>query len=481
MRDFIAEIKRINTDGVIYELSKASIEMFCDQRYQKTFKTVLNKFGIKKQVSIPLNAWDIQDIAYLSAKYSNDYRRAESLPSMGMLINRYRGYENKNSIAGELRISNIDRIFRAILGMSAEQFHYENIGWIYEKFNRDYYILLAADTFEHRPLLDVNAISMELLGFSADEYIMILLMIFGLCQHDPIPLTWYNWHSVNDLPDLLSRENVEKLIEHYSCTYEDLRKSPLGKQLLYAKPFIKTQKEQQYISCNMYLVAMLIGNGLYWLARDYYREKGQYFPNSFGLLFEDYVKDLASRYCENDQWGVIPKGKKKGAVFFFDIGSIRIIIEAKSALLQLNTRQQVPDLNAVDTFYERHIKESYRQLSNSFEEMHLTTTCQMIKVILLYDDFSNTSIIEKSMSEIFDQDVSCYVMTIRELEILLYLHKNDKEKCGEICTKIVMNSGKSGERESIGAIFENMDLVNNPHLDGNMDFFAKIMEQLQEQ
>ena len=102
----------------------------------------------------------------------------------------------------------------------------------------------------------------------------------------------------------------------------------------------------------------------------------------------------------------------------------------------------------------------------------------MIKVILLYDDFSNTAIIEKSMSEIFDQDVSCYVMTIRELEILLYLHKNDKEKCGEICTKIVMNSG---ERESIGAIFENMDLVNNPHLDGNMDFFAKIMEQLQEQ
>jgi len=303
-------------------------------------------------------------------------------------------------------------------------------------------------------------------------------MIFGLCQHDPIPLTWYNWHSVNDLPDLLSRENVEKLIEHYSCTYEDLRKSPLGKQLLYAKPFIKTQKEQQYISCNMYLVAMLIGNGLYWLARDYYREKGQYFPNSFGLLFEDYVKDLASRYCENDQWGVIPKGKKKGADFFFDIGSIRIIIEAKSALLQLNARQQVPDLNAVDTFYERHIKESYRQLSNSFEEMHLTTTRQMIKVILLYDDFSNTAIIEKSMSEIFDQDVSCYVMTIRELEILLYLHKNDKEKCGEICTKIVMNSG---ERESIGAIFENMDLVNNPHLDGNMDFFAKIMEQLQEQ
>ena len=149
MKDFIAEIKRINTDGVIFEFSKASIDMFQRQQYQKTFEVLSTRFGIQKKVGVSLSAWDIQDIAYLAVLHSNDYRRGKNLPQMGYLINLYRGYENANSIAEELRKSNIDRIFRAILGMSAEQFQYENINWIFEKFNRDYYILLAADDFDY--------------------------------------------------------------------------------------------------------------------------------------------------------------------------------------------------------------------------------------------------------------------------------------------------------------------------------------------
>lgn len=481
MKDFVAEIKRINTDGIIFEFSKASIEMFQNQQCQKAFDLIVTNYGITNKRHVLLSAWDIQDVAYLSVVHSNDYRRKDEFPTIGRLINLYRGYENANSIAGELRDSDINRIFRAILGMTAEQFLFQNIGWIYEKFNRDYYILIAAKNFEHQSLLNVNAISKELLGLSADEFIMVLLMIFGLCSRNPIPLERYNRMDLAELPPILSKENIETVINYYSCTYKDLRESPLGKQLLYAKPFIKTQKENLLISGNMYLVAMLIGNGLYWLTRDYYREKGQYFPNSFGLLFEDYVKDLASRYSEDDKWGVILQGKKKGADFFFDIGSVRFIIEAKSALLQLNARQQVPNLHMIDKFFERHIKESCKQLNNSFEEMHSTTTQQIIKVILLYDDFSNTAIIEKSISEIFDRDTSCYVMTIRELEILLYTYKHNKEKCEEICTRIVANSEGSGERESIGAILEKLDLISNPHLEGDMDFFTMIMEQLQDQ
>lgn len=146
MKDFIAEIKRINTDGVIFEFSKASIDMFQRQQYQKTFDVLSTRFDVQKKVGVPLSAWDIQDIAYLAVLHSNDYRRGKNLPQMGYLINLYRGYENANSIAEELRKSNIDRIFRAILGMSAEQFQYENINWIFEKFNRDYYILFKANS-----------------------------------------------------------------------------------------------------------------------------------------------------------------------------------------------------------------------------------------------------------------------------------------------------------------------------------------------
>jgi len=480
MKDFIAEIKRINTDGVIFEFSKASIDMFQRQQYQKTYDVLSTGFGIQKKASVPLLAWDIQDIAYLAVLHSNDYRRGKNLPQLGYLINLYRGYANANSIAEELRKSNIDRIFRAILGMSAEQFQYENISWIFEKFNRDYYILLAADDFEHRSLLDAESAVKETLGLSADEYIRVLLIVFGLSKLNPIPLGWYERPEAANLLQIISKENAERIISYYSCTYEEVRTSSLGKQLLYTKPFIKTQKEQLYISCNMYLVAMLLGNGLYWLTRDYYSSQKQVFPNAFGLLFEDYIKDLGSKYCEEDQWGIIPQGKKKGADFFFDISSIRIIVEAKSALLQLGARQQVPDLNAVDTFFLRHIKKSYEQLNNSLAEMDPGSNRTIVKVTLLYDDFSNTTIIEQSISDIYANDPYCYIMTIRELEILLYSHKNNKEKCDEICDRIVNNIKGVEERASIGSILIKMGLTYNPHLEGDMDFFTIITEQLYE-
>ena len=136
MKDFIAEIKRINTDGVIFEFSKASIDMFQRQQYQKTYDVLSTGFGIQKKASVPLLAWDIQDIAYLAVLHSNDYRRGKNLPQLGYLINLYRGYENANSIAEELQKSDVDRVFRAILGISVEQFQYEykfDIRKIYQK------------------------------------------------------------------------------------------------------------------------------------------------------------------------------------------------------------------------------------------------------------------------------------------------------------------------------------------------------------
>lgn len=487
MKDFLTEIKKINADGVIYELSRASIEMFQGQQYYKSYELHFTNFGFVKKVKIPLYAWNIQEIAYLSTYYSTDYRRGNNIPTMGMLVNLYRGYENKHSIADKLRSSTntqavprSNRILRAVLGITAEQFQYENIGWIYEKFNRDYYILLAAKNFEHRSLIDTNAIVRELLGLTADEYSMVLFMIFGLSKLNPIPLNWYGCPVASELPQIVSKENVEKVIAYYSCTYDELRKNSLGKQLLYAKPFIRTQRDKSYISCNMYLVAMLLGNGLYWLVRDYYRNQKQYFPNAFGLLFEDYIKALGSKYCDEAQWGIIPQGKTKGADFYFDIGSIRIIVEAKSALLQLSAKQQIPDLDAIDTFFLRTIEKSYEQLNRSFSQMATVTTRPIFKVTLLYDDFSNTSIIEQSIPQIYTEDSYVYIMTIRELEILLYTHKHNAHKCNDLCSAIERNASEAENRKSIGAILEDVGLSCNLHLTGEMDFFTILSDELQD-
>ena len=59
---------------------------------------------------------------------------------------------------------------------------------------------------------------------------------------------------------------------------------------------------------------------------------------------------------------------EKGADFLFDFGELRLLIEAKSALLKLDARQQVPNLHSANQFFERNIEESYKQLNRSFEE-----------------------------------------------------------------------------------------------------------------
>ena len=70
-------------------------------------------------------------------------------------------------------------------------------------------------------------------------------------------------------------------------------------------------------------------------------------------------------------------------------------------------------------------------------------------------------------------------MTIRELEILLYLHKYDPMKRMAICDRIIeqLNLGKG--RESTGGVYESLEIMDNPHLSGEMDYFQKLLKHFE--
>ena len=42
------------------------------------------------------------------------------------------------------------------------------------------------------------------------------------------------------------------------------------KQIFYSKPFVITQKKREKLAVSIYLVQMMLADGLYWLIRDYY-------------------------------------------------------------------------------------------------------------------------------------------------------------------------------------------------------------------
>lgn len=476
MKNFISEIKKVETDRLIYSLSRISIDMFKNNKCEIEVPIPVLRYGKRQNLIVNLFAWDIPNIAFLSVKESNDYRHSDKMASLGQLINLYREYENDHSAAESMKNADINGVFRILLGMTAEQFQYQNLQWIFEKFNRDYYILLAAEGFKHRNEIDTNLVVKETLGYSADDYIAILLMVFWLCTQHPDPLTAPESLYCRKENTILTTENITKFIEYYSCTYKDLREHILGKQLMYSKPFVRTQRAGSYLAISAYLVVMLVGNGLYWLVRDYYLRQGtQKFVNAFGLLFEDYIEDLAINYCELFEWEKLPAGQKKGADFIFDFGSLKMLIESKSSLLKLDVKQQVPNLKSADNFFNNTIRKAYKQLNSSYEQLKGTCNVPIVKIILLYDEFSNTSVIESSMREIFEQDSSCYVMTIRELEMLLYIHHNDKQTERKIMDRLLESITPGGERKNLGTIYSDLSIYKNRHFDGSMNYFSKLM------
>lgn len=486
MADFISEIKKINTDSLIYKFAQQSIEMFKKGEDMKRVEIPVIRYGRQQKLCVQLTAWDILNIDYLSIKYSNDYRDGARKSSLGQLVNLYRKYENKTSVPKKLKspVIDPDDLFRVILGMTAEQFQYHSMVWLFERFNRNYYILLAAPSFEHRFEIDADNLMREVFGYTADDYVAILLVVFWLCSQSPLPLTAPPHLYHRKEKTVLTEENLTKFIEYYTCSYQEIRESALGKQLLYAKPFIKTDKEKNITMSSMHLVAMLVGNGLYWVVRDYYyKKKDQTFVNAFGRLFEDYIIDLATTYCTPSEWRRLEEGKKKGADFVFSFDQAQIVFEAKTSLLGLAGKQQVPNSGAIDKFFKNTIQEAYQQLISSAMELKEKADADVpiLKMILLYDEFSNTAILQQSISEIFLNDPACYIITIRELEILLYTHKNDACKFERVLNQLAHPETNDKDRKTVSAILDDCSLNRNHHLEGEMDYFKRLMTHLRDE
>ena len=226
---------------------------------------------------------------------------------------------------------------------------------------------------------------------------------------------------------------------------------------------------------------MLVGNGLYWLVRDYYCKQGtQVFVNTFGCLFEDYIKDIASKYCEPSEWTTLSTGSRKSADFTFDLGSLTLLVESKSALIGLDVKQQIPNLHNADIFFERTIAKAYKQLNSSYVRLSVPSKNPIIKIILLYDQFSNSAIVEEAVHKILGSDSSCFIMTICEFEILLYFHQHNKETEQQILDEILKSSRAENSRKNIPAIYKNLAIDSNPHFEEEMDYFSKLMNNFKD-
>jgi hypothetical protein len=232
-----------------------------------------------------------------------------------------------------------------MMGMTYEQFKYQNLAWTYQSFSLNYHILLVSSKINRDEIVDINEITKELFGLSADEYLTNVLYLLWLCSERTDPLGAEDELYKHGANSILTKANLEKIINYYSVTYDDVRKSSIQKQLFYSKPFVITQKNKETIMVSMYLVQMLFEYGLYWLIRDYYYKngKGTGVINAFGTMFEEYFIELVEIYLAEEMWYKIPEQEKKSADFFVEFEDAVFLFELKSCLLGIKAKQQAPD------------------------------------------------------------------------------------------------------------------------------------------
>ena len=493
-------MRTIETDKLIERFSWCSIKM----QNQETFCLPVNRLYRYdgQYYETKLYAWEIPRIVYLSVINSNDYGTAELPIDWDTLVQLFKEYDCRNTVVEESDEEDGNYIYHLLLGITAEQGPYQRLQfksvWIHERIIRDYYILVKATHFKHHGVIDVNSAISQLFGCTVDDYVALLFLVLWLCTISPSPLSIpENKYRKND-STVFTRNNLQKLIEHYTCSYSDLRTSGLKSQLLISKPFVRTERTKICYSSSVHLVHMMIANGLYWVVRDYYSCNNIDFPGAFGSLFEDYIKDLADRYCCSDEWATIPRdagGKRKNGIqsnienadFFFNFGSYRLIVEAKSCLLPLNARQQSPNTESIRTFYNRAITKAYKQIQSTLSLPYYNDSIVpgsvTLKIILLYDEFSTTAVIERLYNEPFETDLHCFALTIRDFEILLYLHHHDQEKCNKVFRTVLqrVKGGKRTDNNNFAETYKKLSINRNPHFDENPDYFTELMQYVKQQ
>lgn len=478
MKNFIQAIKGISAENLIYQFAELSVDMYKKQEFLHDIEVPIVQGFMRKVMIVKLSAWDIHGIQYHAICNSNDYRNSTRAYTVGQIVNLYRQFENQESPAEDLQKADLSGVFKILFGMASEQLPFQNMGWIYENFNRNYHILLASDKINRNLKVGLEQIIREKFGWSIDEYISVQLIVYWLCTQHCNPLTAPEEMYRKQDDTILTKENIKKFINYYSCDYSEVRRSPIKKQIFYSRPFIHTDKSGAYIASNCYLVFWMISNSLYWLIRDYYNDLGSYeFVSCFGTMFEDYLKELAEKHFLPEQWKVIPRGKKRSADFYFDLNDAILVIEQKSSLIRLSVKQQAPDLDALNKFFANAIIEAYKQIQATCSEIKSSKT--IIKIILLYETIENTAMIEAALPEIFGTDDSCYIMTILELEIMFHLWSTDRDRCLELLQNMI-----TGKKEdtihscSISEIYRDMGLYALHGIARELDYFQIALENL---
>ena len=424
--DYYTALRQFELDELLIRINRESIAILYNSNHNAVeffsipLRSIDNKQTTRQEIIV--SAWQLNDLAYHAINASNDYRGIiPSEKDIHLLCLETNSYMNEKEKVNLADIGSTPKLLFYVCGFMGEQLKMQTVSEVFDNAARELYILFG---LEHKNLsVDIPNIVLQETGVRWEVLISSLLFIWTLFLHNDDlenAMTHIQWNNN------FKKDDFQKVIDRYTTDYSKIRQSGLGRQIFYTHPFVKTQRGK-VISINTYLNLYLYEHSVLWALRDHYKkENSGLFLNLFGKFFEDYFQELLETYVEKEKYEKIENIKGEHADWKLELSGYSMLIEQKSSVLGLSAKQQESSYSEVEKFTINTLKKALHQLKST--EKYYGK--RFIKIILLYEDYLAPEILDFffNMPECdVENDHYYWIVTIDEMEKLLYIYKNENE------------------------------------------------------
>ncbi len=339
---FISFAANFSIESIVKTICSISFDICKESNSSVGFisKTYQYFYQGKKYNVMVVQTW-VLDLLFDLIKYylsfsDKDISKDEALH----LINMYNSFSNKKPDCDE------EDIMLFVYGFFGEQMKIETLGDLIDDFSRENYILKTISKKNTEYSIDIAEIIKQETGYSDDMYSAMLMLIWSYCNSKSCIIDCQKMLLVDSFP--FTNNDLLKVLDKYSATFEDIKNSTIKRQLFYSKPFIKFGTE--YISVNPYLTLCLFANSNYWIIRDYFKELNynkELFLRAFGKYFELYVGDIFLNCLSINEFVRIPEvNQRKRADWKLNLFGKDILIEQKSTISETGIKQNNTNVEA---------------------------------------------------------------------------------------------------------------------------------------
>lgn len=423
-----------------------------------------------------VTGWGLFYLCYYACQHASSQISARRITSDLDFLLLYASFdEYHNYLDGEILGKHKGQTLLYFHCFFGEQKRFQMVKPQYDTLCRTMYMI---DTIlrKNYPQIPIDTIFQEKFSLSMKEVAAILLASWtsSVKSH-------YLWKQFTNTRGLFVPERTIPVFDYYSTTPEIIRASSIGSQLFYSKPLIKTS-DGNYLLSNIYLYIFTFLEFPYWVIKDYYLQLGsREFTSAYGECFEIYFQELLAEYLDSDMYERVPEErKKKRADWKLEIGGYKILVEQKSSVASILSKQQFPDIDKTELFIKRNWLAAINQLYNTEKDYN---DGEYIKIILVADDYYMDEVLDC----VFDIDENCpandgryWLVSIDMMEVLLHTFINSPDKFSQIMDeKNRLELSHSKEGRDLFRIINKYGIDKNYHI--NQSKYTQFLDEVKEE